>query len=159
MPIMRRAMTLARQPRARQWLAAEAFFRLLEAWAFVRFRSFHSYANRLGQPQEGEVSLTEPTDLTMLGDVRWAVESVNRTVGGRFTCLMQAMAAQAMLARRACRTSLVLGARLSRADDAGQDGEKIAAHAWLWAGGAIIVGAAMRGGYVPITSYVNAPPT
>ncbi|WP_430736732.1 lasso peptide biosynthesis protein [Roseicyclus salinarum] len=55
-------------------------------------------------------------DLQMLRDVRWAIEAVNRTVGGRFTCLMLGMAGKAMLNRRGIANTLVLGAKLSRGE-------------------------------------------
>jgi hypothetical protein len=38
-------------------------------------------------------------DAALLRDIRWAIDAINRTVGGRFTCLMQAMAGKVMLNR------------------------------------------------------------
>ena len=92
----------------------------------------------------------------LLRDVRWAVEAVNRTFGGHFTCLMQGMAGKAMLNRRGVANTLVLGARLGGetgpSDDAG-----MSAHAWLCAGPVILLGGEVRAGFVPVTSYHSAP--
>ena len=58
-----------------------------------------------------------------------------RNVPWNAVCLPQAMAAKAMLARRGCGSSFRLGA------DFDAQG-RIIAHAWLVAGGTIVVGAA-----------------
>jgi hypothetical protein len=150
---MRRLRTLMRQPWSRQRLVAEAFGGLVHAWALVRFRRFPAYAARLGEPLPGEVRPDRQADPAPLRDVSWAIGSVNRTFGGRFTCLMEAMACKAMLNRRGVDNALVLGAKLN--DRAGPAEDPMAAHAWLWAGGRVLVGGRERAGFVALTSYLS----
>ena len=78
---------------------------------------------------------TNAIDQALLLRVRQAVTVTGRNVPWNADCLPQAMAAKAMLARRGCGSSFHLGA------DFDAQG-KIIAHAWLVAGGTIVVGAA-----------------
>ncbi|MDJ1007884.1 MAG: lasso peptide biosynthesis B2 protein [Paracoccaceae bacterium] len=151
-------MTLLRQPRRRQLLAVEALRELLRAWWLVRFRAFRSYVCDLGEAKGGAFE-TEALhdDIALLRDVRWAIEAVNRTFGGRFTCLMQGMAGKVMLNRRGVPNTLVLGAKINGRDGGettGADG--MAAHAWLCAGPVVLLGGEARAGFVPVTSYHSA---
>ena len=79
--------------------------------------------------------------------VRKAVTMAARNVPWNAVCLPQAMAAKAMLARRGYGSALHLGA--------GTDGEGklIASHAWLVAGGTIVVGAAGIAGVTPLARF------
>lgn len=148
-----RALTLIRQPRARRRLVAEAARELIRAWWLVRFREFRSYAGRLGAAHPAGFSTEFALDDTAtLRDIRWAVEAINRTVGGRFTCLMQAMAGKAMLNRRGVENTLVLGAKLKR-DETESGDAPMAAHAWLRVGRVVLLGGEASIGYVPVTSY------
>ena len=56
------------------------------------------------------------------------------------------MAAKAMLARRGCGSSIHLGAGFGAA-------EKLIAHAWLEAGGKVVVGAAGIPGMSPLARF------
>lgn len=150
---MRRVRTLLRQPWSRQCIALEALAGLLRAWARVRLSDFPRYADRLGSARQGEVAPgAEGIDMAALKDVRWAIGAVNRSVGGRFTCLMQGMACKAMLNRRGIPNALVLGAKLG-----GPTVPEMAAHAWVCAGGGILVGGEERPGFIAVTSYVSPP--
>jgi hypothetical protein len=148
-----RALTLLRQSRTRRQLVLEACRELLRAWWLVRFREFRSYAGELGEAHPAGFT-TEFThdDLALLRDIRWAIDAINRTVGGRFTCLMQAMAGKVMLNRRGVQNTLVLGAKLKR-DEAEAGDAPMAAHAWLKVGRLILLGGEASVGYVPVTSY------
>jgi hypothetical protein len=148
-----RLLTLIRQSSARRRLVREAGVELVRAWWLVRFREFRTYAPALGESRPGTFE-TEALhdDLRLLRDVRWAVEAVNRTVGGRFTCLMLAMAGKAMLNRRGVENTLILGAKIDRSAPA-QGAEPIAAHAWLRAGPVVLLGGEASAGFVPVTSY------
>lgn len=148
-----RALTLLRQSHSRRQLVFEACRELLRAWWLVRFREFRSYAGELGEAHPATFT-TEFThdDTVLLRDVRWAIDAVNRTVGGRFTCLMQAMAGKVMLNRRGVENTLVLGAKLKR-DEASEGDPPMAAHAWLKVGRLILLGGEASVGYVPVTSY------
>lgn len=151
-----RAFTLISQSSARRRLVLEAGRELLRAWWLVRFREFRSYASDLGSAHPGSFR-TERLhgDPVLLRDVRWAIEAVNRTVGGRFTCLMQAMAGKAMLNRRGVENTLVLGAKINR-EPGPAGGDAMAAHAWLRAGPVTLLGGRESLGYVPLTSYHSA---
>jgi hypothetical protein len=139
----------------RKRLAAEALRELLVAWWLVRRRPFRSFAPSLGAPHPGEHVPVDRHDARLLADVRWAVTAVNRTSGGRFTCLMQAMAAKTMLTRRGVPSTLVLGAKISRGEELADPGA-MAAHAWLRVGPVVVLGGEARGEFVPVTSYHTA---
>jgi hypothetical protein len=147
-----RALTFLRQPRHRKRLAIEALRELLVAWWLVRRRAFRSVAPLLGAAHPGEHLEVARYDARLLADVRWAVSAVDRTCGGRFTCLMQGMAAKAMLTRRGVSNTLVLGAKLNRGETSADAGA-MAAHAWLRVGPVIVLGGEARAEFVPVTSY------
>jgi Transglutaminase-like superfamily len=69
-----------------------------------------------------------------------------RNVPWSAVCLPQAMAAKAMLARRGCGSSFHLGANYNAQG-------KLIAHAWLVAGGTVVVGAAGIGGVTPLARF------
>lgn len=148
-----RALNFLRQTPARRRLAMEAAVALLRAWWLVRFRAFRDYAAALGEPRPGGFQATEtaPADRALLGDVVWAIDAVNRTAGGRFTCLMQGIAAKVLLNRRGVANTLVLGAA-RRSGATGADAG-MAAHAWLRVGPMILLGAKESAGFVPVASY------
>lgn len=150
-----RAVTLIKQSSARRRLVLEAARDLLHAWWLVRFRAFRSYAPKLGSAHPGSFRTERlHADTVLLRDVGWAIDAVNRTVGGRFTCLMQAMAGKAMLNRRGVENTLILGAKINRVPRA--DGDAMAAHAWLRAGPVTLLGGRESVGFVPVTSYHSA---
>ena len=149
---MARLITFLRQPSRRKRLVVEAFAGLLRAWFLVSFIPFRAYVPGLGTAHKGELRDNVMCDLDLLGDVRWAIKAVNQMFGDRFTCLMQGMAAKAILNRRGVSNSLVLGAKLGRRDRDGGSGE-MAAHAWLWSGDRIILGGEAREDFIAVTSY------
>ena len=100
-------------PRPRRRLLLEAANALLHAWWLVRRRPFRAYAATLGQAHPGEFVDTANADMPPqpLGQVRWALHRLNRLAGGRFTCLMLAIAGKRLLDRRGLANTLVLGVR------------------------------------------------
>jgi hypothetical protein len=66
--------------------------------------------------------------------VSWAMGAVARRLPGRMTCLVQALAAHALLRRRGFHSTLRIG--VAEHEGAGE----ITAHAWLECGGEIVVG-------------------
>lgn len=72
----------------------------------------------------------------------WAVGAVDRLVP-RTTCLVRALAAQALLARRGHASQLRLGV-------AGGSGRAFEAHAWLERDGRILIGGPVEARYVPL---------
>ena len=85
-------------------------------------------------------------DEALLLRVRQAVTIAARNVPWNAVCLPQAMAAKAMLARRGCGSAFHLGANV---DEKG----KVIAHAWLVAGGTIVVGEVGVGGVTPLARF------
>ena len=85
-------------------------------------------------------------DQTLLLRVRQAVTMAARNVPWNAVCLPQAMAAKVMLARRGCGSSFHLGA------DFDAQG-KLIAHAWLVAGGTVVVGAAGIADVTPLARF------
>jgi hypothetical protein len=78
--------------------------------------------------------------------VREAVKTAARNAPWNAVCLPQAMAAKAMLARRGYGSSFHLGAKY--------DGQsKLIAHAWLEAGGAVVIGAEGVPGMAPLARF------
>lgn len=72
-------------------------------------------------------------DPVAVGRVVWALDKASRHVPWTSTCLTRAMCAWVMLGREGQRTELRLG--VARRGDGGLSG-----HAWLVAGGTVIVG-------------------
>lgn len=83
-------------------------------------------------------------DAATVRAVRDAVTVAARTVPWNAVCLPQAMAAKAMLARRGHGSALHLGAKAEGG---------LAAHAWLVAGGEIVVGEAGIAGMAPLARF------
>lgn len=77
---------------------------------------------------------TALTDKQIVRAVRRAVTIAARNVPWNPACLTQALAAKAMLARRGCGSAFHLGATFDK-------NGKLVAHAWLVAGGEVVVGA------------------
>jgi hypothetical protein len=82
----------------------------------------------------------------LLKRVRDAVTVAARNVPWNAVCLPQALAAKVMLARRGCGSSLHLG---SDFDTQG----KLIAHAWLVAGGRVVVGEAGTARVTPLARF------
>jgi hypothetical protein len=72
-------------------------------------------------------------DAVAIATVRQAVEIAARNVPWNAVCLPQAMACKAMLARRGQGSALHIGAAMG-------NGGGLTAHAWLVAGGEIVIG-------------------
>jgi hypothetical protein len=79
--------------------------------------------------------------------VGWAVAASSRFAPWKTPCLVEAIAAQRMLARRHVPTALHLGLT--------KEGEKLAAHAWLQCGELTLTGGGPVPEYTPLASFVN----
>lgn len=75
-----------------------------------------------------------------------AVEAASRGAPGVKTCLAQALAAQAMLARRGCPALLHIGVTK------GEQG-RLQAHAWVESEGEAVLGAPKPGRYTTLASF------
>ena len=141
------ALSWRRLSPARRAVAREAVVELVRAWALVRFRPFAAYAPRLGTATSGDPEWAWEGDPSVLAEVRWAIRRWTRASSGRFTCLMQAMAAQELLARHGVASAVVLGVKPGRA------GADPTAHAWLRVGPCVLIGGEEREGHLAVASY------
>ena len=130
MKLRRKLKTFLGMSRADRWLVCEAIVMLGMARFIVITVPF-----RLMAPWLSRAPHTRSCDEALLLRVRQAVTTAARNVPWNAVCLPQAIAAKAMLARRGCGSSFHLGADLNAKG-------KLTAHAWLVAGGTVVVGAA-----------------
>jgi hypothetical protein len=124
-----------------RWLVCEAITMLGMARLIILTVPFRWMAPWLRRAPE-----TDNCDGALLSRVRRAVTIAARNVPWNAVCLPQAMAAKAMLARRGCGSAFHLGATLDA-------NGKLIAHAWLVAGGEIVVGAAGVPGMSPLARF------
>jgi hypothetical protein len=104
-------------------------------WA-LPFRWVHGATGTLAKPR-----LREP-DGPAVERIVWAVGAADRLVPGT-TCLVRALAAQVLLARRGHASQLRLGV-------AGGGGRAFEAHAWLEQDGRVLIGGPVEARYVPL---------
>jgi hypothetical protein len=141
MKLRRKLRTFLAMSGADRWLVCEAIVMLGLARLIVITVHFRFMAPQLSRAPE-----TDACDEALLLSVRKAVTTAARNVPWNAVCLPQAMAAKAMLARRGCGSSFYFGA-----DFDGQG--KLIAHAWLVAGGAVVVGAGGIAGVTPLARF------
>lgn len=141
MRLLRKLRTFQRIDVADRLLIFEAMAMLGLARLLVVTTQFRFIALWLGRVPESNLG-----DQIELARVRKAVTIAARNVPWNAVCLPQAMAAKAMLARRGCGSAFHLGANF---DSQG----KLVAHAWLVAGGAVVVGAAGVDGVTPLARF------
>ena len=141
MRLARKLRTFLRLDKADRWLLVEAIVTLGLARLIIVTTPFRLIAPWLRRAPEGHAS-----NHMLLARVRRAVTIAARNVPWNAVCLPQAMAAKAMLARRGCGSAFHLGANF---DAKG----KLAAHAWLVCGGAVVVGAAGVDGIAPLARF------
>jgi hypothetical protein len=134
---MRRLRRLAELPAAERWLLAEAALAVLVVrvglW-LVSFRRLCSWLDRLSTWQARTHFPPER--------IAWAVIGVSYYIPAA-SCLTQALAAKALLARRGVAARLRIGV----AKDAQQT---LAAHAWLEVAGHALIGGAILQEYTPL---------
>jgi hypothetical protein len=82
-------------------------------------------------------------------EVRAAFGSIHRHVPWKPSCLIRAVAANRVLARRMIPSSLVLSVTPAK-------GSAVDAHAWLEACGVVVTGRSEKARYVPIYTFSNA---
>jgi Transglutaminase-like superfamily len=122
-------------------LVCEAVVMLALARLIMLTVPFRNVASWLSRAPE-----TDSPDEILLTRVRKAVTTAARNVPWNAVCLPQAIAAKTLLARRGCGSAFHLGATL---DAQG----KLVAHAWLVAGGTIVVGAGGVAGVTPLARF------
>jgi hypothetical protein len=141
MKLQRKLTTFLAMSGSDRWLVCEAIVMVGLARFIVITVPFRFIARWLSRAPE-----TATCDEALLLSVRKAVTTAARNVHWNAVCLPQAMAAKTMLARRGCGSSFHLGA------DFDAQG-KLIAHAWLVAGGTIVVGVAGVAGVTPLARF------
>jgi hypothetical protein len=138
MRLRRRLQTFLHLSAAERCLICEAALMLALARLIVVTVPF-----RLIAPWLRRAPAEPSCDQKLLLAVRQAVTIAARNVPWNAVCLPQALAAKSMLARRGWGSTFHLGATF---DSNG----KLIAHAWLVAGGQVVVGAAGMPGMSPL---------
>lgn len=141
MSLRHKLNTLMRMRAADRLLVFEAMLLLGLARIIVITIPFRYMAPLLSRAPDNGVC-----DEDLLLRVRKAVTTAARNVPWNAVCLPQAMAAKAMLARRGCGSAFHLGAGTNTQG-------KLIAHAWLVAGGKIVVGASGMAGTTPLARF------
>jgi hypothetical protein len=122
--------------RADRRLVFEAAVLIALAWTGLRLLRFATLRRILdGVARQPAFDTSEQNHAARIGRVAWAIPAI----AARFpsaTCLVQALAANAMLRRRGVACELRIGVRAG--DNAA---EPIEAHAWVECAGAVAVGA------------------
>jgi hypothetical protein len=139
--LRRKIKTFLSMSSADRWLVCEAIVMLGMARFIVIAIPFRLVAAWLSRAPQ-----TMSCDQALLLRVRRAVTTAARNVPWNAICLPQAIAAKAMLAVRGCGSSFHLGADLNAQG-------KLTAHAWLVAGGTVVVGAAGIDGVTPLARF------
>jgi hypothetical protein len=121
---------------ARDWLligeAAVLLLFVSVGTSVLRFRTLRHLLHRYGGSRG---SSTAGLSFERVGRIAWAVVAVARRLPTRTTCLMEALAAEAMLRRRGCACDLRFGVRAP-----GGGSGALAAHAWIEHQGAVVLG-------------------
>lgn len=140
-----RVVTLVRQPWVRKKLVVEAALALAQARASVRRRGQYralekigSRVDRDGDPPSSLIPITK--------EIGWAVTAASQSLPWNTLCLTQALAASRMLSRRGAPWLLHIG--LDRDDDS-----ELIAHAWVTAGGRVVVGGSEVGRFSRLVAY------
>ncbi len=136
-----------RTPRERL-LLLEAVVALAIARVGVASLRFQRTAVLLRLAPGEPMTAPTPSQVAQAEPVGWAVRAVAARLPWRSTCLIQALAAKALLQQRGLPGSLCLGV----AKDAESE-EGIAAHAWVRCGDSVLVGEAGHDRFAAIASY------
>jgi len=138
---LRKFRTFLRIDSTDRWLFLEAIVMLGLARLIIVTTPFRLIAPWLRRSPEADTRYD-----VLVRRVRRAVTTAARNVPWNAVCLPQAMAAKAMLARRGCGSAFHLGANFNAQG-------RLIAHAWLVAGGAIVVGAAGIDDVTPLARF------
>ena len=142
---MRRLIRFLRRPFSDQRLLTRAAWSVVVARLATRILPFpaaRSAVHRLQPPARFVASV--PVERVI-----WAVDAASRTIPGMKNCLVQAMAAEAMLSRAGHPCELHIGAAKNEA-------REFIAHAWLESGGRVLIGEFEIGRYTPMMAPPHA---
>lgn len=147
--VMRKFAQFSRMPRAERKSVLEALLYLVLARVLV-FAPFRWVAPLLGRTRPGTapISPCNSTQRVVALEVRKAVLRVANNLPWHSSCLVQAIAALFMIARRRLPSTLELGVRRGGSME-------LAAHAWLRCGDVDIVGTETAADFPTIVAFVN----
>jgi hypothetical protein len=128
-------------------LIGECVWELLRARRAILRRPFEETARTLSLPLSAMQTSAEPERIVR--QVRRALGSIRRRTPWKFTCLVRAIAAHRVLARRMIASNLVLSVTPA-------SGKTVDAHAWLEVGDVVVTGSNEKEKYVPIYTFSNA---
>ena len=128
-------------------LIGECMWELLRTRRALLHRPFEETARVLNRPLPSIQAPTDPERIVRR--VRGALGSIRRRVPWKPTCLVRAVAANRVLARRMVASNLVLSVTPA-------SGKTVDAHAWLEAGELVVTGLGEKVKYVPIYTFSNA---
>jgi Transglutaminase-like superfamily len=126
------------------WRLLEAAFFLVLMRAAVLLFSFQSIARWLGLEQEDAAADIAPAQANAAAEVARAVDTVAMRMPWN-TCLVQTLAAAAMMRRRSIPCTLCLGVAKGE--------RQIVAHAWLRCGKAVLAGASGHQRFAVISAF------
>jgi hypothetical protein len=115
-------------------LLVEAGLFLIASKLLLSLVPFRLLSNLLGDAMAESSQMVSHPDELLLTEVAWALKAFGLRLVWSRKCLLQAMAASWMLRRRGLNSTLYLGV-------CKDDANTLAAHAWVRAGGNIVVGA------------------
>jgi len=100
----------------------------------------------------GEAGSPEPAFATSKTavDVGWAVRTAARYTPWESACLVQALVAQKMLQSRGIATALTLGTKRE------EEGDTMAAHAWLKVGSHFVTGESGHQSFAPVATFCTS---
>jgi len=133
---------------ADQRLLLEALLYLVIGALLVRLIPFRRWAAWLGTT---EAIVTQPLaspQLERARRIKWAVSVARRRLPWHSTCLMDAFAAQRLLAHRSIPHQLILGVRFE-----GETERYMSAHAWITVGDEALIGGGVHQGFKPVAVF------
>jgi hypothetical protein len=112
---------------------------------------FRTIAGAIGLLEGQAPDATDPADAEYAAQIGWAVRSAAAHAPWKSTCLMQALAAAALLRRREIGATLYLGVAKEAAEPGG-----MIAHAWLRCGALVLTGDSERERFTVLASFALA---
>src|SRR5438309_2778968 len=146
---MKRFGKLLRLAHAERVLLVEAALLLSAIGLGLRllpFGSLRDLLDRLSRPRHG----LRPQARLPAARIAWAVERMSRIVPGARSCLVQALAAQVLLARRGHEARVRIGVARPR------DGS-LEAHVWVEGDGAVLLGGQPAAHFTPLATSEVTP--
>lgn len=140
-------LKFVRMPAAKRRLLLEALLCL--GWARVlKAMPFARIAPSLGVPMRETPQMLAPAEERRVREISQAVRTVSRHTPWQSRCLVQAIAAQRMLARRRIACTLYLGTARDRQG-------RMVAHAWTRSGECYVTGAEERKWFTTVAIFGN----